>query len=294
VALSNDRKALLFGLSAVLLWSTVATAFKLALRELDVWQLLAIATPVSLITLLVILFAQGRARQLLPELRAQPVRYLVLGLVNPLLYYQILLRAYDLLPAQQAQAINYTWAIMLALLAVPMLGQRLQWRDIVALLLGYGGVLIIATRGDPLSLQFDSLPGIGLALLSTVIWPLYWIMNRRHSVDPVVGLTLNFAVATPLALLGCWLFSEPPALAGVSVAASLYIGLFELGISFVLWATALRLSSGVSRVGNLIFLSLLLSLFFIQNILGESIHPATVVGMALIIPGILLQQSKSS
>ena len=38
---NRDRQALIYGLCAVLLWSTVATAFKLALRQLDLWQLVA-------------------------------------------------------------------------------------------------------------------------------------------------------------------------------------------------------------------------------------------------------------
>ena len=42
----------------------------------------------------------------------------ILGLVNPFLYYLVLFKAYDLLPAQEAQAINYTWALMLAFLSV--------------------------------------------------------------------------------------------------------------------------------------------------------------------------------
>lgn len=39
---NRDRQALLYGLGAVLAWSTVATAFKLALRELDVLQLVSL------------------------------------------------------------------------------------------------------------------------------------------------------------------------------------------------------------------------------------------------------------
>ena len=32
------------------------------------------------------------------------------GLLNPCLYYLVLFKAYELLPAQQAQALNYSWA----------------------------------------------------------------------------------------------------------------------------------------------------------------------------------------
>ena len=47
----NERRALGFGLSAVLLWSTVATAFKLTLAELTPIQMLTIASLVSALAL---------------------------------------------------------------------------------------------------------------------------------------------------------------------------------------------------------------------------------------------------
>lgn len=55
----------------------------------------------------------------------------------------------------------------------------------------------------------------------------------------------------------------------------------------------LHLSSGVSRIGNLIFLSPLASLVCIATILGEPIHPATLPGLALIIPDALLHQRRN-
>jgi drug/metabolite transporter (DMT)-like permease len=290
VNLNSDRRALYYGLCAVLLWSTVATAFKLALRELDVWQLVAYSVCFSCLALFAILWRQGRLALLPRYARETPVYFLLMGLVNPVAYYLVLLRAYDLLPAQQAQAINYTWAITLALLAVPLLGHRLNRRDALALLLGYGGVLVIATRGQVLQLEFDSLEGVALALLSTLVWAMYWLVSTRNQRDPVACLCLNFAVAAPVALALCALFSSLAVPGWRALAGAAYVGLFEMGLTFALWSTALRLSSGVSRIGNLIFLSPLVSLVFIATILGEPIHPATRVGLALIIPAVLLQQ----
>jgi drug/metabolite transporter (DMT)-like permease len=202
------------------------------------------------------------------------------------------LHAYDLLPAQQAQAINYTWAISLALLAVPILGHKLNRRDLLALVMGYGGVLIIATRGQVLQLKFDSLAGVGLALLSTLIWALYWLVSTRNQRDPIACLCLNFIVAAPAALGLCALFSGLVLPGWRGLAGAAYVGLFEMGVTFALWSTALRLSSGVSRIGNLIFLAPVVSMVFIATILGERIHPATLVGLSLIIPGVLLQQRR--
>lgn len=287
---NRDRQALLYGLAAVFFWSTVATAFKLALRELDVLQLVAYSVCFSALALLLILWWQGRLPLLREYAVATPAYFLVMGLVNPVIYYLVLLHAYDLLPAQQAQAINFTWAISLALLAVPILGHKLNRRDLLALVMGYGGVLIIATRGQVLQLKFDSLEGVGLALLSTLIWALYWLVSTRNQRDPVACLCLNFAVSAPVALVLCALFSDLVMPSWRGLASAAYVGLFEMGVTFALWSTALRLSSGVSRIGNLIFLAPFLSMVFIATILGEEIHPATLVGLALIIPGVLLQQ----
>ena len=52
--MSNDRRALLYALSAVVFWSTVATAFKIALRYLDVFQLLLVASTTSAVLLLLV------------------------------------------------------------------------------------------------------------------------------------------------------------------------------------------------------------------------------------------------
>lgn len=290
--MTRDRKALLLGLTAVLLWSTVATAFKLALRELDVFQLVAYAVLVSALALLLLVVKQGKLALLKEYARDHLPFYLVLALLNPLLYYLVLLRAYDLLPAQQAQPINYTWAITLALLAVPLLGQKLSGRDVLAIVMGYGGVVIIATRGNLLDMQFDSLEGVILALASTVLWAFYWLLSTRNPRDPVASLCLNFLLAAPCALIICATFSTLvlPSLRAAMAAA--WIGLFEMGVTFALWSTALRLASGVARIGNLIFLSPLISLVLIASVLGEVIHPATLVGLALILPAVLLQQTQ--
>jgi drug/metabolite transporter (DMT)-like permease len=292
--MSPDRKALLFGLAAILFWSTIATALKLALRELDVFQLLFYAVTSSALVLWLIVWRQGQLALLFAYLRESPGYFLGMGLANPLIYYLVLLNAYDLLPAQQAQPINYTWAITLALLAIPLLGQRLSWQDVVAAVMGYSGVVVIATEGDLLAMRFTSLEGVFYALASTVIWALYWIANTRNTREPVVCLCLNFLLAVPFALALCLLFSSLRPEGWAGLGAALYVGLFEMGVTYVLWMSALRLASGVARVGNLIFLSPLISLLFITNVLGETIHPATLVGLGLIIPGVLLQQTQGA
>ena len=214
---------------------------------------------------------------------------LIAGALNPVIYYEILFRAYDLLPAQVAMSINYTWAIVLTVLAALILKQKMKAVDFAAAFLCYGGVVIIATRGQLVSMGELSSSDIVLALLSTVIWAGYWIINMRDRREPEIGLALNFLVALPIVALSCWWFSSfEVSLSGLGSA--IYVGVMEMALGFLFWSTALRLSSNASRVSNLIFLSPFLSLVFIYLVLGEAIHIATLGGLILIVGGLLWQQ----
>jgi drug/metabolite transporter (DMT)-like permease len=288
--MTRQQQATLLGLSTVLLWSTVATAFKLSLRYLSPIELLLFAGLVSTLVLGVILLLQGKLGLALRCSRKEYLLSLGLGLLNPFLYYLVLFKAYDLLPAQQAQPLNYTWAITLSLLAVPLLKQKIRWQEWLALLISYSGVLVISTEGDPLSLHFSDPLGVALALGSTVIWALYWIFNTRDKRDPVVGLFVNFLFGLPF-VFAAYLWFEGlrvPELPGLLGAA--YVGTFEMGVCFVLWLLALKMTENTARISNLIFLSPFLSLVLIHFLVGEAILPATYLGLVLIVVGQLVQR----
>jgi len=289
----NERRALGFGLSAVLLWSTVATAFKLTLAEFTPIQMLTIASIVSAIVLTIICGVQGKLASLSAVFLANPWYYLLLGLINPLAYYIILFKAYDLLPASQAQAINYSWAITLTLMAAFFLGQKIRKQDWVACALSYFGVVVIATKGDILGLNFESPLGVGLALLSTLLWAGYWILNTKNKADPVIGVLLGFLVAIPFAIgLSIWEGANWSKITSSGWLAVTYVGLFEMGVTFVLWLSALKLTQNTARISNLIFASPFISLVLLATIIGESIHPTTLIGLVLIIAGLVIQQIK--
>jgi len=289
---TNQSKAIFYGLGAVLLWSTVATAFKLSLQHFSPIELLLYSGSFSTLLLGAILLYQGKFHLVFQCSQQEYLLSIGLGLLSPFLYYLILFKAYELLPAQQAQPLNYTWAITLSLLAVPLLKQKIGWQQWLALLVSYCGVIVISTEGRPFSLQFTDPFGVALALISTIVWALYWIFNTRDKRDPVVGLFVNFLCSFPF-VLGYYLFTTElrmPPLSGLLGAA--YVGTFEMGICFVLWLMAMKLTDSTARISNLIFLSPFLSLFFIHFLLGEEILTATFIGLVLIVAGLFCQRIK--
>ena len=289
--LTRNTQAVLFGLGAVLLWSTVATAFSISLQHISPTQLLLVASAVSLLFLVMIIVIKGDFKALCRHARTSSKSSLFFGAINPFIYYLVLLQAYNLLPAQEAQAINYTWAIMLSFMAVPILKQRLKATDYIAAALCYFGVLYISTRGQIASLDFSNAVGVGFALFSTIIWALYWLLNTKDKRPSLIGLTLNFAFALPLILLYSAITGELTDWNATGVWSAVYIGLFEMGLSFILWNQALKLTSNTSQVANLIFLSPLLSMIWLSQFAGEPILTSTLVGLACILIGLFIQNS---
>ena len=288
---NNSSPAAFLG-TAVFLWSTVAAAFKLTLRSLTPNQLLAVAVIASLVVLLILSAVTGKLKLLFHQNGTLLLHSALLGLLNPLLYYWVLFRAYALLPGQVALALNFTWPLALTLLSWPLLKHKLSLRDLGGLVISYSGVLLVL-GGAFRNLHFLSLSGVLLALSSALIWAVYWLLNLKDGREPLVKLTTAFAFAalgTPFLIRGVdWTRISPAAWAGGA-----YVGRFEMGITFFLWLQGLRRSESPARAANLIYLSPLLSLLWIQVFTGEKILPASLGGLFLIIAGILLQKRKKS
>ncbi len=291
--MERQTKAYLYAGATVGLWSTVASAFKLTLGHMGFLEMLLGASVVSLAALFVIVLAQGKLAVIAKSSTNDIARSAALGFLNPFLYYVILFKAYSVLPAQEAQPLNWTWPIMLVLLSIAILKQPIRWVSVLAIVISFSGVLVISTRGDVLAFRFTNLPGALLALGSSVIWALFWIYNVKDRRDEIVKLFLNFVFGSIFTLAAVLLFGDfrVPPMAGLF--GVLWIGLFEMGITFVTWLKALQLSRTTAQVSNLVYAAPFLSLFLIHFIVGEEILPSTVVGLVLIVAGVVVQQYAS-
>ncbi len=288
--MNSSKKAYVFAGLAVLFWSTVATSFKLALREYDFIQLIFYASAVTVILLFLVLLFQQKTHLIFKQTPRQWSYSLLMGAFNPLLYYLVLFKAYSLLPAQVAQPLNMIWPITLALLSVPLLGQKIRWLSIVALFISFIGVFFISSQGGFDGFRNTNPMGVFLAVGSSVLWSLYWIFNVRDKRDEVVKLFLNFAIGLIMLFPVVAIFSSFKMSWGAAFGAVIYSGIFEVGITYVLWLKAMNLTTSNAKIGNLVFFAPFLSLVFIHFILKEDIFGTTFIGLIFIVSGVLVQQ----
>ena len=291
--MKRQNQSYAYAITAVLFWSTVASAFKLSLRYLHFLHLVLYASFVSSLCLLIILKSQNKLHLLKTYSKKEFFHSALLGFLNPFLYYVVLFKAYSLLPAQIAQPLNWTWPIMLVLLSIPLLNQKITFNSILAIIISFIGVFIISTHGNIFSFHFTNPAGVLLALGSSVIWALFWIYTIKDKRDETAKLFLNFLFGFMYILITILIFSKIiiPEIAGFLGAT--YVGLFEMGITFVVWLKALKTSKTTAQVSNLIYLAPFLSLIVIYFVVGEKILFSTIIGLIFIITGIVLQQYNS-
>lgn len=258
--------------------------------------MLAIATFTSTLILFIILIAGRKAGSVRKSSGKELLHSAILGLINPFLYYIILLKAYQLLPAQVAQPLNMIWPIILVFLSVPILGQKIKSRSFIALFISFAGVFIISSQGNLFDNMHSDLKGVLLATGSSVFWAFYFILNVKDKRDEAVKLFLNFLfgsiyIIIAMAVTGDWI----PAESGFKgVAASIYVGIFEMGLTFFFWLKALQMASSTDKVSTLVYLAPFLSLVFVHFILHEPVYYTTPAGLILIIAGIWIQNHKPS
>lgn len=293
--MSLQSKALLYGSLVVLFWSTVATAFKIALSEMSYIQLLLLSSFTALLIFIVNLFVTGKFYLFRKSLFDKQIvgRAILLGALNPFLYYLVLFKAYSLLPAQVAQPLNYSWQILLVLLSMLFLGRKATRNQLLGLVLSFIGIIVISMQGDLSGFKVDSALGVFLALSSAVIWASYWILDvKNKKTDTDVALTLNFLFGFIFLAILSYITGDfvIPSLSGV--LSAVYVGFFEMGITFILWGKALRLTTNTARLTGMTYLSPFLSLIIIHFTLGENIYQTTIIGLILIVSGIVFGNMK--
>jgi len=137
--------------------------------------------------------------------RIQIARGLLLGMAT-LLYFTALSR----MPLAEASAIAFVLPLFVAVLAVPMLGERLDAGRLAAILVGLAGALVIVRPGSEAFTVYALLP-LGMALMNA----LYQILTRKVAgVEPPLtslfyGSLVGAVIFLPV-LPFAWLTPQDP------------------------------------------------------------------------------------
>lgn len=207
-------------------------------------------------------------------------RSIVVAVTSVTFFYSI-----TSLPLAVALTLSFTSPIFIALFAALLLHERPGGQIVIALALGFGGVLVVlwdqlGTAGDA------SLPGVAAALISSVSYALSMVaLKSRASRDPIATIVL-----LQNALAGLWLapvavtqFTMP---SGVELIVFLMIGVLgSFGHLCMAWAYG---RADASRLGVFEYTAFIWAVAIGFLVFAEIPTLGTLMGAALIVAGAAL------
>lgn len=194
------------------------------------------------------------------------------------------------LSAGEAVTLAYTMPVWATLFAWPLLREKpTPWR-ILAVLLGFGSIVVLV-GGTDLAIGHDALPGLAVALTAAVLFAFGTVMSKRDPLDlpPVASTAWQVGLGCiPLLVLGA-LLERPDfrALSPLGWSALVYAAAISLGLCYLTWFAALRrLPAGTAAVGTL--LTPVTGVLASAIALGEPLGPRQLLALGFVVIGVAL------
>jgi drug/metabolite transporter (DMT)-like permease len=217
-------------------------------------------------------------------------RLLLSAFLNVTIWMTLMGLALVWLPANEAVVLAYTMPIWTALLAWPLLRERMSAARILALLMAFAGVAAL-TGADGFEASIDKLPGIAMVLTGAFIFGLGTITAKRLPIAmPLISSTaLQIGLGCiPVAVAG--LVFEHPSIAALSQlgwAMMAYMIVIQFCVGYVCWFAALaRLPASVAAIGTMAVP--VIGVVVSSLALHEPLGPGQIAALIFTLAGVVL------
>lgn len=187
------------------------------------------------------------------------------------------LLAFRTLPLAETTALVFITPLLVALLAGPMLGEKIHLRSWLATVAGFGGVLLIARPGG----DMDGM-GVVYALGAALCYSLYQILTRKlAATEPPIRqlfyIALVGSVIMSLFLPSFWTDTLPTLKQGVLILSLGFYG----GMGHFLLIRAFH-ESPASRLAPMLYIQIVWAMLLGWMVFGHFPDRTSILGMAII------------
>ena len=291
------HKGIVFTCISVSIWATTPVAAELLLNRTRVFELLLFNSFFSMLFFLSVSAKRGKLPLLRQHSRKDYFNFFLFGLLGVYLSYLGLFVAIKFMPSQKAFMINYTWPLMMVVLAAIFLKERMTLTKSIGVSLSFIGVVVVVSGGNFSNLSF-SIPGTVVSLLGALAYAIYSVLSKRVHYNQTVAATamsisffalslVSYAIFSVVAMVR-WGYKFPDI--GISrLAGYAFMGIFPNGLGYLFWMHALK-HSDITVISNLVYLTPFVSLVLIWLFIGDAILLSSAIGVTIIVAGIFLEK----
>lgn len=278
----SGQKATLVGITAILMWATLALLTELS-GTVPAFQLTAMSFTIAFLIGAVTLLREG---SFLQTLKLPKVVWLT-GITGLFGYHFFYFIALDNAPVIEASLIAYLWPLFIVFFSALLPGETLKWFHAVGVIVAFVGVGLLITKGEATAFDVRYTTGYLAALLCALIWSSYSLLSRRFGAIPTSAVG-GFCGATALLAWICHFLFEstvvPAAGEWIAIAA---LGTGPIGLAFFTWDYGVK-QGNIKILGTLSYATPLLSTLLL--IAFGIIEPTSTIWTAclLVVGGALL------
>lgn len=233
------------------------------------------------------LFAWLAIKGELKTLKGRSWQFLVLGAINSAIPFSLFAYCTLTLTAGFSSILNSTVPLFGAVIAYAWFREKLAWYQILGLMLGFVGVVVLASAKN-LSLQGDAI-AIGAGLLAAILYAVAAHFSKRNLPGcPPLAVSCGSLIGASLILLPTMPVFAPSHLpTSKAWLCAFALGIACTGIAYVLYFRLIK-NLGASRSITVAYLIPVFGVLWGYLFLHEEISIGTIIGGVIVLTGTTL------
>lgn len=282
------KKQYIYGISAILMWSTLATVVKLVMTEIPNLEALSISSLIAFFFLVITNTINGKIKEFRKYSINEIAIMVFLGFIGLFMYSALYYQGIAMLSSQEACVLNYLWPIMIVLFSSIILKEKLTLAKLLAMICSFIGTIILVSGGSNNTSE-NKAPGVICCILAAALYGLFSVLNKKADYNQNIAMTVIWLTTAIFSgVLGIitekWVYIYAKEWIGI-----IWLGIFVDAVAYLLWAIALRTSKNTAEVANLAYLTPFMSVVISALVLDEKLNVRTILALVFIVGGILIQ-----
>ena len=273
---------------AVLFWGASFIATKYLLDELTPETIISMRLILAILFLLMIALFQKRDF----SINLKSHTYILLLAIIAVFHLWIQVTGLKFTTASNTGWIIGTAPIFMALLGLFFFKEKLNALKVTGIIIATFGLLLLVGNGNPTNIDLIKNKGDLLVLSSAFTWGIYSMVNKKISLNYSPVMTIHYLFIMMAIIIIPFTVTETAInsvinLSSVGWIAILFLGLLCSGVSYVIWAYALREMES-AKVGAYLYFEPFVTVIAAWIFLNEDITLFMILSGLIITAGVYL------